>query len=88
MIDNSWGGSSCEAWIRRDRMEGNPSYDGLLKKWDDSMKGFDPVKWQKLTDEWREKAEIAEGGAADSQTATQRYGPWPEPAGEFVSCAR
>jgi sialate O-acetylesterase len=59
LVDDSWGGSACEAWIRRDRMEGNPLYDGLLKKWDDSMKGFDPVKWQKLTDEWREKADIA-----------------------------
>ena len=26
LIDNSWGGSACEAWIRRDRLEGNPLY--------------------------------------------------------------
>ena len=25
LIDDSWGGSACEAWIRRDRMEGKPS---------------------------------------------------------------
>ena len=24
LIDNSWGGSACDAWIRRDKFEGNP----------------------------------------------------------------
>ena len=32
LIDNSWGGSACEAWIRRDRMEGNPLYDELTQE--------------------------------------------------------
>jgi sialate O-acetylesterase len=31
LIDNSWGGSTCEAWIRRDRMEGNPLYQPTLE---------------------------------------------------------
>lgn len=33
LIDNSWGGSACEAWIRRDRLEGNPLYEALLARW-------------------------------------------------------
>jgi sialate O-acetylesterase len=41
LIDDSWGGSACEAWIRRDRMEGNPLYDGLIKKSDDTVKNWD-----------------------------------------------
>src|SRR5262249_39279877 len=44
LIDDSWGGSSCEAWIPRDRMEGKPLYDGLLKKWDEQVKTFDEAK--------------------------------------------
>jgi sialate O-acetylesterase len=35
LIDNSWGGSSCEAWIRRDKLEGNPLYDQTLAKADE-----------------------------------------------------
>jgi len=33
LIDNSWGGSACEAWIRRDLMEGNPIYQPLMDRW-------------------------------------------------------
>jgi sialate O-acetylesterase len=46
LIDDSWGGSSCEAWIRRDRMEGNAVYEPLIKKWDDDVKNFDEEKWK------------------------------------------
>ncbi len=59
LIDDSWGGSSCEAWIRRDRLERNPLYAGLLKKWDDSVKDFDEAKWKADWTEWRKKADEA-----------------------------
>ncbi len=59
LIDDSWGGSSCEAWIRRDRMEGNPLYTGLIKKWDDSVKNFDEAKWKVDWAAWRKQAEAA-----------------------------
>jgi sialate O-acetylesterase len=56
LIDDSWGGSACEAWIHRDRMEGNPLYADLLKKWDDTVKNFDDAKWSADWTAWREKA--------------------------------
>ena len=59
LIDDSWGGSACEAWIRRDRMEGNPLYDGMLKKWDDTVKDWDEAKWKADLAEWRKKADAA-----------------------------
>jgi sialate O-acetylesterase len=34
LIDDSWGGSACEAWIRRDRLEGKPLYEALLARWE------------------------------------------------------
>jgi len=34
LIDDSWGGSSCEAWIRKDAMT-DPKYKDLLEKWSD-----------------------------------------------------
>ena len=62
LIDDSWGGSSCEAWIRRDRMEGKPLYDGLIKKWDDTAKNFDEAKWKTAQDAYQKQA--AEAKAA------------------------
>ncbi len=67
LIDDSWGGSSCEAWIRRDRMEGNPLYADLLKKWDDQVKNWDEAKW---------KADLA---AAKKKAAKARAAGQPAP---------
>jgi sialate O-acetylesterase len=44
LVDNSWGGSSCEAWIRRDRFEGNPLYEVQLAQWDKLAAEFDEAK--------------------------------------------
>jgi sialate O-acetylesterase len=59
LIDDSWGGSSCEAWIRRDRLEGKPLYTDLIKKWDEMVKDWDEAKWKADTAAWKKKAEKA-----------------------------
>jgi sialate O-acetylesterase len=59
LIDDSWGGSACEAWIRRDRLEGNPMYAALLKNWDQRVKDFDDAKWQADWAEWWKSAAAA-----------------------------
>jgi sialate O-acetylesterase len=59
LIDDSWGGSACEAWIRRELMEGKPEYDQLIKKWDDLIANFDEAKWKAETREWNKKAQEA-----------------------------
>jgi len=33
MINNAWGGSACEAWVRRDLMATNPEYKALMDRW-------------------------------------------------------
>ncbi len=52
LIDNSWGGSACDAWIRRERMEGNPLYEAQLANWDkiaaEHEKDKDPKKAEQL----------------------------------------
>lgn len=63
LIDNSWGGSACEAWIRRDLMEGNPLYDPMLAEWDRRVAGFDEAKAKAEFDKnlaaWEERAKKA-----------------------------
>ncbi len=44
LIDNSWGGSACDAWIRRDRLEGNPLYEAQLANWDKIAAEFEKDK--------------------------------------------
>jgi sialate O-acetylesterase len=65
LIDNSWGGSTCEAWIRRDRLEGNELYDATLKANDqvaadpDAKAKFDAAfaEWDKLAQQARQANE-------------------------------
>ncbi len=33
LIDNAWGGSAADAWIRRDVLAADTRYDALLEKW-------------------------------------------------------
>ena len=33
MINNAWGGSACEAWIRRDLLNADPLYKPLMDRW-------------------------------------------------------
>ncbi len=33
LIDNAWGGSSAEAWVRRDLLEADARYKPLLERW-------------------------------------------------------
>jgi sialate O-acetylesterase len=51
LIDNSWGGSACEAWIRRDRLEGNPLYANQLANWDRIAAEYDKTKDPKQRDQ-------------------------------------
>jgi sialate O-acetylesterase len=34
LIDNAWGGSACEAWIRRDLLENDPKYKPMIERWE------------------------------------------------------
>jgi sialate O-acetylesterase len=60
LIDNAWGGSSCEAWVQRDRLQDADLYGPLMKRWEETES--DPEKssfyaefeaaWMKWQDEF------------------------------------
>ncbi|MDZ4402261.1 sialate O-acetylesterase [Prosthecobacter sp.] len=33
LIDNAWGGSACEAWVKRDVLEKDPRFASIIAKW-------------------------------------------------------
>ena len=63
LINCSWGGSSCEAWIRRSALEVDSRYESMLKSWDDRCANFDPEKaqavYQKQLAKWKTQSEKA-----------------------------
>ncbi len=46
LIDNAWGGSAAEAWIRRDVLAADPQYAALLDRWKQTEATFDFEKLQ------------------------------------------
>ncbi|MBL8829163.1 MAG: sialate O-acetylesterase [Planctomycetaceae bacterium] len=44
LIDNAWGGSACEAWVKRDLLAKDEKYSELMKRWTTIETNFDPVK--------------------------------------------
>lgn len=57
LIDNSWGGSAAEAWVRLDILAADPIYKPYLDLWADKEKNVaaNTVKWQAAMEEWKKK---------------------------------
>ncbi len=69
LIDNSWGGSSCEAWVNRDLLAADQRYAPLLARWADLEKNYDYEKalaaYQKRLADWKQKvAQAKKAGKA------------------------
>ena len=61
LIDNSWGGSACEAWIPRDLMEKDPNYAPLSERWKAREAEYAAATeaYDKALAEWKTEAEKA-----------------------------
>ncbi len=64
LINNAWGGSSCEAWVRRDLLKANEeAYGPLMARWEElEQRASDPAEIAKIEaaiKEWRIAAEAA-----------------------------
>ncbi len=61
LIDNAWGGSACEAWIRRDLLEKDARFAGLMARWKQTEANVEKamVSYNKQMAAWREAAAAA-----------------------------
>ncbi len=66
LIDNSWGGSSCEAWVPRNVLEQDPIYKPLLERWAQTEKTYDA---QKVQAEYQQKLEVWKKAARAARQA-------------------
>ena len=44
LINDSWGGSACEAWVRRDVLAADPKFEKMLKRWEQLEKNYTDAK--------------------------------------------
>lgn len=57
LINNAWGGSAAEAWVRRDVLEEDKRYAELMAKWKQTEDTYDHEKvvaaYQKKREQWQ-----------------------------------
>ncbi|MCP4849389.1 MAG: sialate O-acetylesterase, partial [Verrucomicrobiaceae bacterium] len=60
LIDNAWGGSACEAWIRRDLLEKSTAAKPYMKLWSKTEAEHDPAadlaQYEQRLARWKERA--------------------------------
>ena len=63
LIDNAWGGSAAEAWVKRDVLEEDGRFNTYIQEWVERERTFD---WDKMVADWKVKADQAK---ADGKNA-------------------
>ncbi|MFM8379178.1 MAG: sialate O-acetylesterase [Planctomycetia bacterium] len=72
LIDNAWGGSAAEAWVKRDKLAAHPDLKVIHERWQKEEANFENAKaeFEKKMAEWTAAAEKAKAEGK------------PEPAGK------
>ena len=93
LINDSWGGSACEAWIRRDMLAADEKYAPLLKRWEKLEKDLPRAKaeYESKLAEWRAAADKAKAEGKQPprarRTPRTRCGETPGPATSTTACS-
>ncbi|MCE9631386.1 MAG: sialate O-acetylesterase [Planctomycetia bacterium] len=84
LIDNAWGGSAAEAWVKRDKLAAHDALKAIHERWLKTEEGFEAAKadFEKKMTEWKAASETAkaEGKPVPKQPAN--------PAGQMTGNAR
>jgi len=63
LIDNAWGGSAAEAWVRRDRLAKLPAAKPFMEQWEQTEATYDhdkvTTKFNAQLEKWKTAAEVA-----------------------------
>jgi len=70
LIDDSWGGSSCEAWVRRDLLAADPKYKDLMARWEEAEKDL-PAKVEAYRRKLDDHKAAVESAKAEGKPAPQ-----------------
>ena len=84
LINDAWGGSACEAWIRRDLLAADKKYAPLLDHWEQIEKDYPRAKaeydtkraaWEKEADQGQGRRQTGPSGAVQSRLGYDRQFP-------------
>ncbi|MEI6239423.1 MAG: sialate O-acetylesterase [Planctomycetia bacterium] len=55
LIDNAWGGSAAEAWVKRDKLAAHPTLKAIHERWVKTEEGVEAAKadFEKKMAEWK-----------------------------------
>ena len=67
LIDNAWGGSSCEAWVKRDVLEKDPRFASIIARWKQTESTFTKEAFDKQVAD--HKTKVAAWGKARAAAA-------------------
>ena len=75
LIDNAWGGSACEAWVRRDLLQDKELYAPLLDRWKQIETTYDHdaavAEYKAKLEEWQKTKKGRQPRAPRNQLAGQ-----------------
>ena len=66
LVNDAWGGSACEAWVRRDVIEKDERFKALVENWQTIEKSYDHAKTIAKFNEDLEKWKVAAAAAKDA----------------------
>ncbi len=75
MVNNAWGGSACEAWIRRDLLNADPLYKPMMDQWAQMEATFADLggKEKDLTDEQKKQLQGLRGAMGGNHRPANIY---------------
>jgi sialate O-acetylesterase len=80
LIDNSWGGSAAEAWVRRSSLEKDPRFkllmENTVKREEDMQSEKAKADFEKATAKWKEDVEKARAEKKPAPRAPQSPDGW------------
>ena len=84
LIDDAWGGSACEAWVKREVLEKDPKYSALMDRWKSIESNSGPAmeQYQKRLGDWKDAVEKAKAEGKQPPRQPQ------SPAGQLTGNAR
>ncbi|TDU81652.1 sialate O-acetylesterase [Prosthecobacter fusiformis] len=78
LIDNAWGGSACEAWVRRDLLEKDARFKDIIERWKATEASFTQEAFDKQVADYKAKADA---WALARKEAIKNGTPQPAPLG-------
>ncbi len=73
LVDNAWGGSSCEAWVKRDLLEKDPRFASIIATWKNTEATFTQETYDKQLADHKVKMDAWAKARAEAAKAKKMF---------------